>query len=142
MKRLSILMLLLFVAIAVAACSASTANIKSATLGTGYDSTTQQVTGPTTTFTPADVFHCVIGVANAPEDTTVRTVWTAVEATDAAGAVLKDEKIEEATFTTKDIGSVVNASISLPNPWPIGKYKVDIYLDDKLDRTLEFTVAE
>ncbi len=142
MRKMLVLLVLLFVALGGAACSVSTANIKSAKLGTGYDSTNQQVTGATDTFSPTDVFHCVIEVANAPEDTTVHTVWTAVDATDGGGNKHTDEKLDEATYITKDIGSVIDATLTLRDLWPVGKYKIDIYLNDKLDRTLEFEVAE
>ena len=73
-------------------------------------------------------------------ETKVKTVWTAVDVGDAAPA---NTKIDEAELTMDAAG---NAHFTLSQPssgtWPVGKYKVEIYLDDKLDRTLEYTVAE
>lgn len=132
--------LVLILSSLLAACSASTANIQSADLGTGYDSGAGKVTGATTTFAPTDTtIHLVVAVANAPEDTTVRSVWTAV---DIPSQDLKDQKLGETTYATKDIGSNVHFTLAGNNgqEWPAGSYKVDIYLNDKLDRTLTYTV--
>ena len=144
MKKLSILLLVLFVSIMSAGCSPSTITIKRADLGKGYDSRTQEVVEPTTTFGPTDILHCVIELTNAPEGTLVRVVWAIVDATDASGAVRRNEILDEATFATQDANTVLNATLALPasGQWPTGKYKVDIYLNGNLDSTLEFSVAE
>jgi hypothetical protein len=141
MKRFYALFLVLVLGSLLAACSASTANIQSADLGTGYDSGSQQVTGATTTFAPTDTtIHLVVKVANAPDDTTVRTVWTAA---DVPSQNLKDQKLGEKTYATKDIGTSIDFTLAGPGgqQWPAGSYKVDVYLNDKLDRTLNYTVT-
>jgi pectate lyase len=140
MKRFSILMMALVLGMALVGCDASTANIQSAQLAKGFSD--NKAVDPTTTFGTGDTFHCVINVANAPEDTKVKAVWTAVDSKDAEGTEIKDYKIDEAEFATKDIGSVVHVTLSPPSSgvWPTGSYKVDIYLNGKLDRTLDFTV--
>jgi len=142
MKRLYVLLLVLVVGALLSACSGSTANIQSADLGTGFDGSANAVTGATTTFGKTEpAFHCVIKVANAPDGTTVRAVWTAVNVVDANGNAIKDKKLDETTSTLTGDG-VVNAKLNIPSTgeWPVGAYKVDIYLNDKLDRTLNATV--
>jgi hypothetical protein len=142
MKKFHVLFIVLVFGSLLAACSASTANITSADLGTGFDSSTNKVTGATTTFGKTEpALHCVVAVANAPDGTTVRVVWTAVAAVDASGNAVKDTKVNETTTTLTSDG-VVNASLNIPSTgaWPTGSYKADIYLNDKLDRTLTFTV--
>jgi hypothetical protein len=44
---------------------------------------------------------------------------------------------------TLDASGVVDFTLSAPTTgvWPVGKYKVEVYLDGKLDKTLEFSVA-
>jgi len=134
---------LLLVAVVAAACSFSfsTANIPQAVLAKDVKGDTFEPVDPTSTF-PTDqaVIHLVVTVANAPSETKVKTVWTAVDVGDAAPA---NTKIDEAELTMDDSG---NAHFTLSQPstgtWPVGKYKVEIYLNDKLDRTLEYTVAE
>ncbi len=144
MKRVLLFVtVFLLVAVVAAACSFSfsTANVPQAVLAKDVKGDTFEPVDPTTTF-PTDqaVIHLVVTVANAPSDTKVKTVWTAVDVGDAAPA---NTKIDEAEVTMAESG---NAHFTLSQPssgtWPVGKYKVDIYLNDKLDRTLEYTVAE
>ena len=100
MKKIYALFLVLVLGTLLAACSASTANIQSADLGKGYDKGTQKVTDRTTTFAPTDTtIHLAVAVANAPDDTTVKSVWTAV---DVPSQDIKDHKLGETTFGTKD----------------------------------------
>ena len=143
MKRiLSFIILLVLVATTVTACnfSFSTANITQATLAKDVQGDTFEPVDPTSTF-PIDqpVIHLVVTVANAPSDTKVKTVWTAVDVGDAAPA---NTKIDEAEVTLDASGTAHFTLASNSGTWPAGKYKVEIYLNDKLDRTLEFTVVE
>ncbi len=144
MKRItSFVALLLLVAVVASACSVSfsTANVTQAVLAKDVQGETFEPVNPTSTF-PTDqaVIHLVVSVANAPSDTKVKTVWTAVDVGDAAPA---NTKIDEAELTMNDSG---NAHFTLSAPtsgkWPAGKYKVEVYLDDKLDRTLEYSIAQ
>lgn len=66
--------------------SASTANIKSAVMARDYDGN-----DPTTTFAQDDDFYCVVELANAPDDTKIKAVWTAVEAENTDPNFLIDE---------------------------------------------------
>jgi hypothetical protein len=141
MRRVFILLALLLLGVIVTACSASTANISSAVTSKGYEN--GKAVDPTTTFSPSDIpIHAVVVVANAPTDTKVKVVWTSVDTTDSGGTQYKDQKIDEKEVLTKETDSTADFTLSNDQPWPVGKYKADIYLDDKLDRTLEFTVAE
>lgn len=115
--------------VTVIGCSFSTANIKEATMARDYDGT-----DPTTTFKRDDVFYCVVILANAPDDTTVKASWTAVKAVGAE----PDTFIDETELTSGS--NSLHFQLSNTNPWPAGKYKVDLYLNGELDRTLEFDV--
>jgi hypothetical protein len=88
----------------------------------------------TTVFTPEDVFYCLVELSNAPADTTVRTVWTAVE----VEGIDPDSYIDEAEITESSGTLIFN--LSRNDLWPVGRYKADIYLNGQLDRTLEFEV--
>ena len=143
MKRFSSLITWLLLAAIVAACSfsISTANITDAVLAKDIQGDTFEPVDPTSTF-PTDqaVIHLVVTVANAPADTKVKTVWTAVDVGDAAPA---NTQIDEAEVTM-DASGKTHFTLSVPNSgvWPAGKYKVEIYLNDKLDRTLEYTITQ
>jgi len=110
-------------------CSFSTANIKSAKLTADKEGTQE-----TTVFSPDQVIYCLVQLANAPDDTKVKADWIAVEAQGAA----PNTKIADVEKTSGD--GMITFDLSNTQPWPTGKYKVDLYLNDKLDRTLEFQV--
>ena len=143
MKRFSSFITWLLLAGIVAGCSfsISTANITEAVLAKDIQGDTFEPVDPTSTF-PFDqaVIHLVVTVANAPSDTKVKTVWTAVDVGDAAPA---NTQIDEAEVTM-DASGRTHFTLSVPNSgvWPAGKYKVEIYLNDKLDRTLEYTITQ
>ena len=46
--------------------------------------------------------------------------------------------INETPITTPD--ATIPFSLTNENLWPVGSYKVDIYLNDELNTTLEFSV--
>ena len=110
-------------------CSFSTANIKSAKLAADKEGTQE-----TTVFSPDQVIYCLVQLANAPDDTKVKADWIAVEAEGAT----PNYKIANAEKTSGD--ATLTFDLSNNQPWPKGKYKVDLYLNDKLDRTLEFQI--
>ena len=71
---------------------------------------------------------------NAPDDTKLKAVWTAVS----AEGVDPNFMIDEVEFTSGD--ELVHFTLENDNLWPAGQYKVEIYLNDKLDKTLTFDV--
>jgi hypothetical protein len=119
----------LLVAVLALGCSASTANIGDAWMARDYEGTQR-----TTTFGPSEVFYCVAELKNAPDDTTVKASWTAVSVEGVEPNTFIDE-----TAVTSGSGSL-HFELSNSSLWPNGQYKVDLYLNDELDRTLEFEV--
>jgi outer membrane usher protein FimD/PapC len=96
--------------------------------------------GVTDTYaTDQAVFHAVVGVANAPSDTKVKAVWTAIDVGDAAPP---DTVVDETEISVDGSRNIDFTLASDTGQWPPGTYKVDIYLNEKLDRTLNFSVAE
>jgi hypothetical protein len=106
----------------------STASISDATLAKDADGNQ-----PVSTFNQDDTFHLVVELANAPGDTSVKAVWTVVEA---------DGVDPNFSLGEKEITGDGAAYFTLSNDqlWPVGEYKVDLYLNGELDRTLEFQV--
>jgi hypothetical protein len=111
--------------------SASSANISSAKMARDQDGKQ-----PTQTFSPDEQFYCIVELSNAPDDTEVRAVWTAVKAEGAK----PNTEIDEAK-TTSGSGQL-QFNLSNEGPWPTGDYKVDLYLNDakKPTKTLTFKV--
>lgn len=122
-------LIVLFLSTLACEFSASTANISDAWMSSDEDGT-QRVTA----FAQDAVFYVQVDLQNAPDDTTLKAVWTAVEAQDTEPGLV----ITETEFATGD--GLVHFTLSNDNLWPIGKYKVDIYLNNQLTNTVEFEV--
>lgn len=125
------LLAFLVLVIAALACgfNLSTANIRDAWMA--HDEEGQQ---RTTTFAQDEIFYALADVANAPDDTTVKAVFTAV---DVEGAE-PNTPLGEHEITSGS--GLFHFSLSNDKLWPAGTYKVDFYLNDKLDKTVEFKV--
>lgn len=130
-KKFPMFLALIVLFLSALACefSASTANISDAWMSSDEDGT-QRVMA----FAQDAVFYVQVDLQNAPDDTTLKAVWTAVEAQDTEPGLV----ITETEFTTGD--GLVHFTLSNDNLWPIGKYKVDIYLNNQLTNTVEFEV--
>lgn len=110
--------------------SFSTANIARAWLSADSSGSPETVL-----FSPdQQTFYCIVELANAPADTTLKAVWTVVlaEGTD------PDLLLDETELTTGD--DTITFELTNDQLWPTGSYKVDLYLNDTLDRTLTFEV--
>ena len=127
-----IVLALMALALATMACefNASTANIRDA-----YMARDNAGEDRTTVFAPEDVFYCIVEVANAPADTTVKVVWYAVDVENTDPNLLIDQFETTTSDATLPFNLVNNNGL-----WPSGSYKVEIYLNGTLDRTLEFQV--
>jgi hypothetical protein len=129
-RTITLVSALLAVLLVTLACSfsATTANIK--------DAYTARNDGAekTTTFAQNEVFYCIVDLANAPDDTVVKATWYAVEAEGVEPNLL----IDEAELTSGD--ATLTFDLTNNQLWPVGKYKVELYLNDELQQTLEFEV--
>ena len=141
MKKNKIVVLLAIVSLLLAslACNAisgngvsvTTANITNAHMSKDKDDTTQ-----TTTYAPADAsFYCYFDLNNASDTTVVKGTWTAVS----AEGVDPNFVIDSAEITGGSNTYVFNLDRSTDS-WPVGKYKIDLYIDGKMVQTVEFEV--
>lgn len=80
--------------------------------------------------------HCYVGWNNSKADTRLKFVWLAA---DAGGA--KNYKLKEIELKTEnEFQNYVSAVLTITKPLPRGAYKVDVYVNDKLERTVPFTI--
>ena len=130
-NKLPILFALFALILASLACevSASTATIADAWLSTD-EAGAERVTS----FAQDAVIYAQADLQNAPDDTTLKAVWTAVDVQDTEPNLV----ITETEFVTGS--SVVNFNLSNENLWPTGKYKVDIFMNGELAKTLNFDI--
>ena len=90
----------------------------------------------TDSFAPGDrTIHCVTTLKTAKSGTQMKFSWWIV---DADGT--KNQKIKDIDYSTRALENVVHGHLTLPQDWPVGKYKVQIYVNGDLDRTLFYSV--
>jgi len=90
----------------------------------------------TSSFAPGDrTVHCVATLKEAKSGTQMRFVWWIV---DADGS--QNQKIKEIDYTTRALENVVHGHLTLPQDWPTGKYKVQVYVNGDLDQTAFYVV--
>ncbi len=145
-RKTTVIMFLLIAFAAGAACevSYSSASIAEATLARDVSADKEPV-GPTNTFaTDVPVIHCVVKLANAPEDTKVRAVWGIVNVEGE-----QPRKIVESDVDNAGSGkNIIDFTFTPSQGMPPGEYKVDLYLNPKADKTdpptktLTFTIKE
>lgn len=90
----------------------------------------------TSSFSPSDrTVHCVIELNKAKKGTKVRFIWKAV---DVAGS--RNEEIKTIDYSTNSFENKVRGHLTLPRDWPTGKYRVEVYINDSLDKTIDYTI--
>ena len=90
----------------------------------------------TTSYAPSDrTVHCIIDLNKAKKGTEVRFIWKAV---DVAGS--QNEEIKTIDYTTNSFENKVHGHLTLPRDWPTGKYRVEVYINGSLDKTVDYTV--
>ena len=90
----------------------------------------------TLSFAPSDrTIHCVVKLKEAKRGTAMKFSWWIV---DADGS--KNQKIKDIDYTTRTLENIVHGHLSLPQDWPIGQYKVQVFVNGDLDRTIPYTI--
>lgn len=115
-----------------AACefSASTANIRDAYMVRDVNGQREK----TTTFAQDENFYCIVELANAPDDTTMKAAWYVVD----VEGVEANYFIDEAEIAQGD--GEITFDLTNDALWPIGIYRVDLFLNGEANRSLEFEV--
>src|SRR5215203_4844804 len=84
---------------------------------------------PTKVYSPDDTFYCVGYLENAPEDTRITAVWIASD----VETIKADTRIKQ--FSAKGGSGLFKFNLSYDDPWPRGKYEVELYLNDAKEPT-------
>lgn len=90
----------------------------------------------TDSFSPSDrTIHCVATLKESKSGTRMKFSWWAVNVEDT-----QNKKIQEIDYTTKALENVIHGHLTYPQDWPTGKYKVQVYVNGDLDKTVFYTV--
>jgi hypothetical protein len=97
---------------------------------------------PVKNFKPDDTFAVLVFLSEAKIGTKLKAVWTLVDAGGEQDKKILEKKIElteEAVEGVKEANRI-NFSLKPNEPFPSGDYKVDIYLNGELAKTVEFKI--
>ena len=139
-KTFSWFLLVAFISIA-ADCQYSSAKIADATLAKEVNADKEAV-GSANSFEPTiPVIHCVVKLANAPEDTKLTAKWTVVN----VAGEQPNTKIVESNIDAVGKNNIIDFTFKpTGDGLPAGEYKVDIFLNpkegDQPTKTLPFTI--
>jgi Flp pilus assembly protein TadD len=90
-----------------------------------------------TSFFPYDrTIHCVIELSAAKAGTRVRFIWRTVDVSSAP-----NQEIKTVDYVTKPQEDIVKGNLSLPRDWPTGTYKVEIYINGSLAKTVNYRIT-
>lgn len=97
---------------------------------------------PVTEFKPTDTFVLLVYLTEPKLGTKVKTVWTAVKAGDMQDQKLLDKEVEvtQEAIQGRREPNRVNFLLTHQEPFPAGDYKADVYVNDQLNKTIEFSV--
>jgi len=136
MKRIApILLAVLALVFSSLACEALSTEMSLENLRMAFDEDGNQVTS---TFSSTDVFYAVADLKNAPQGTVVMAKWIAVDVENTDPELEFQEQTID--ITEEMFSGTIYFQLSNDDGWPSGTYRVDIYLNDALAQSLEFTV--
>lgn len=104
--------------------------IVSITLGKAVDAE-GQVRDATEVFAPGDKIHAAVVAVGSSDGLTLSARWTAADGTEVAKA---GQSLSPTTPT------VTTFSITQPEPWPAGEYRVEIAINDRVAEARSFRV--
>jgi len=90
----------------------------------------------TTSFAPSDhIVHCVADLNKAKGGTKMKFVWKAVDVANG-----QNGEIRTVEYTTKSFENKVRGHLTKPTDWPTGSYRVEVYVNGNLDKTIDYTI--
>ncbi len=151
MKALLIVVLLIAGALLAANCSnarsgvnalaqQSSGRITKVEMGSNLDTATDELdVSPTNEFAPETLsIVCRWRAEGIKATTIVKGVWIAEET---GGAFEKDAKLSESKKSLPPVASMTAVfKLATDSPWPVGKYRLDLYLGDDLSRSVPFII--
>lgn len=106
-----------------------------------HDFQDNHAVGVTDTFKSTDQnLYAIIHLNTTKGTPNVSVVWTVVNGADAAKRPVTGLEFGQAQEMATN--TLLSASVTRgTSPWPVGQYKIDVFLDGKLVKTAQFTVT-
>jgi len=102
----------------------------------GVTGDAKEPSNPTAVFTPSATFHAVVRVQNAPANTKFKATWFV---TDVGSAADPNSLIDQTELTTEGTRNI-DFTLAPKTVWPVGTYRVEIYVNGVLDTVKNFSV--
>ncbi len=110
--------------------------ITKVTMAQGFRQPDGEPINPREEFAPKDMVYAVIHIQNAPANTKFKALWCV---TNAGYAAYPDTKLGEAELSSDHTRNIYFSSLPTGG-WPVGEYRVEIYVNGVLDTTRKFRV--
>ncbi|MBI5303665.1 MAG: zf-HC2 domain-containing protein [Chloroflexi bacterium] len=91
---------------------------------------------PKDEFRPTDKIYTVLGIVNAPSNTRFKAIWCV---TDVGQAMPANAKLGQADLVSSSTRNI-EFTLALSRGFPVGRYRVQIYVNDVLDTVKNFSV--
>ncbi len=133
-KKISVILAVLALVISTLACATFSGE---PSLTNPRMSTDSDGVNTTTAYSSNDIFYAVADLSNVQTGSVVDAKWYLVSAAD-----YDPGEIESSTLTIDDqqLYSYVSFELSSDESWPVGEYKVELYLNGTLSQTINFSV--
>lgn len=93
-----------------------------------------KISEPATTFGPKDTIYAAVSTTGTAASSAIKARWTYGD---------KGQLVKEDTVTIQPTGNdVTDVSVNNPKGWPVGKYKVEITVDNGTPVTKDFEVQK
>lgn len=138
-KKLPVLLALLSILVATLACNFVTGGSREMSLENLHMAFDEDGTSPTNVYASSDVFYVVGDLNNAPAGTVVEAKWLAVQIEGyESGELIYEQAIND--FTDENFSGSIYFQLSNDSGWPVGEYKVELYLNGSYNQSVSFSV--
>jgi hypothetical protein len=133
-KKFSVLLAVLALIISTLACSFGAGE---PALTNPRMSTDSEGVNTTTVYSGSDAFYAVADLSNVETGSVVDAKWYLVSAADYEAGEIESTSL---TIEDKSLYNYVSFELTSQAGWPVGEYKVELYLNGTLAHTINFSV--
>jgi len=133
-KKLSVLLAVIALILSTLACAVGGGE---PALTNPRMSTDSEGVNTTTVYSGSDAFYAVADLSNVETGSVVDAKWYLVSAADYDPGEIESSSL---TIEDKSLYNYVSFELTSTEGWPVGEYKVELYLNAVLAHTIDFSV--